>query len=51
MLVLPGDGDPSRGLISADSPLGWAILNCRPGNIAEIDAPAGMHSVTVELVE
>ncbi len=51
MLVLPGDGNPSRGLISADSPLGSAILYCRPGDTAEIDAPVGRHSVTVELID
>lgn len=50
-LVLPGGGHPARGLISADSPLGSVVLNCRPGTIAKIDAPGGRHSVTVELVD
>ena len=31
-LVFPGDGDPAQGWISADSPLGSAVLGCRPGD-------------------
>lgn len=49
-LVLPGEGDPARGWISADSPLGSAILNCRAGDTVEIDAPGGRRRVVVESV-
>ena len=34
-IVFPGDGDPSDGSISADSPLGRALLGARPGDLVE----------------
>jgi transcription elongation GreA/GreB family factor len=46
-LVFPGDGDPAQGWISADSPLGSAILGCVPGDRVEVTAPAGRRLVTV----
>jgi transcription elongation factor GreA len=46
-IVFPGDGDPSRGRISADSPIGAAVLGARPGDVVEVRAPAGPWSVTV----
>jgi transcription elongation GreA/GreB family factor len=46
-LVFPGDGDPAQGCISADSPLGSAILGCVPGDRVEVTAPAGPRLVTV----
>jgi transcription elongation GreA/GreB family factor len=46
-LVFPGDGDPAQGCISADSPLGSAILGCVPGDKVEVTAPAGRRLVTV----
>jgi transcription elongation GreA/GreB family factor len=46
-LVFPGEGDPSRGLISADSPLGAAIVGKRTGDIVEVDAPVGRWTATV----
>ncbi len=50
-LVFPGDGDPARGWISADSPLGSAVLGCEPGDRVEVIAPAGRRIVTVLSVE
>ena len=50
-LVYPGDGDPAQGWISADSPLGAAVLGCRPGDSVEVTAPAGPRVVTVLAVE
>jgi transcription elongation GreA/GreB family factor len=50
-LVFPGDGDPARGWISADSPLGSAVLRCEPGDRVEVIAPAGRRIVTVLSVE
>jgi transcription elongation GreA/GreB family factor len=50
-LVFPGDGDPAQGCISADSPLGSAILGCVPGDRVEVTAPAGRRLVTVVSVE
>jgi transcription elongation GreA/GreB family factor len=46
-LVFPGEGDPSRGLISADSPLGAAIVGKRTGDDVEVDAPVGRWTATV----
>lgn len=46
-LVFPGDGDPAQGWISADSPLGSAVLRCVPGDRVEVTAPAGPRIVTV----
>ena len=51
VLVFPGDGDPARGWISADSPLGSAVLGCEPGDKVEVRAPAGQRVVTVLSVE
>ena len=50
-LVFPGDGDPGQGWISADSPLGAAVLGCEPGDRVEVTAPAGRRVVTVLSVE
>ena len=50
-LVFPGDGDPAQGWISADSPLGSAVLGCEPGDTVEVSAPAGRRVVTVVSVE
>jgi transcription elongation GreA/GreB family factor len=50
-LVYPGDGDPARGWISADSPLGSAVLGCGPGDRASVSAPAGQRVVSVLSVD
>jgi hypothetical protein len=50
-LVFPGDGDPVQGWISADSPLGAALLGRTPGDTVEVDAPVGRRVVTVLSVE
>ena len=50
-LVFPGDGDPAQGWISADSPLGTAVLGCGPGDRVEVEAPAGRRVVTVLSIE
>ena len=50
-LVFPGDGDPTQGWISADSPLGSAVLGRLPGERVEVAAPAGRRLVTVLSVE
>jgi transcription elongation GreA/GreB family factor len=46
-LVLPGDGDPTRGWVSADSPLGAAVTGRRAGDEVEVVAPAGSWRATV----
>ncbi len=50
-IVFPGDGDPSSGCISADSPLGEALLRATPGDVVEVSAPAGRWSVTVLAID
>jgi hypothetical protein len=50
-LVFPGDGDPVQGWISADSPLGAAVMGCKPGDQTEVAAPAGSRVVSVLSVE
>jgi len=50
-LVFPGDGDPAQGWISADSPMGSAVLGCEPGDRVEVIAPSGRRVVTVLSVE
>jgi transcription elongation GreA/GreB family factor len=50
-LVFPGDGDPVQGWISADSPLGSAVMGCAPGDRVEVMAPAGPRVITVLSVE
>lgn len=46
-LVFPGEGDPLQGWVSADSPLGEALLGARAGDTVEVEAPAGTWSVAV----
>jgi transcription elongation GreA/GreB family factor len=46
-LVLPGDGDPARGWVSVDAPLGAALAGRRAGERALVDAPAGGWVVSV----
>ena len=50
-LVFPGDGDPAEGWISADSPLGAALMGRAPGDRVEVMAPAGPRVITVLSVE
>ena len=49
-LVFPGDGEPAQGWISADSPLGSAVLGRRPGDVVEVAAPAARRAVTLVAV-
>jgi transcription elongation GreA/GreB family factor len=50
-LVLPGDGDPSRGWLSIDSPVGLAVMGCRAGDRAIVRAPGGDWPILVAAVE
>lgn len=50
-LVFPGDGDPTQGWISADSPLGAAVMGASPGAQVAVLAPVGRRIVTVLSVE
>jgi transcription elongation factor GreA len=50
-IVFPGDGEPTRGWISADSPLGAAIIGAKAGDVVDVDAPIGRWRATVISVE
>lgn len=50
-LVIPGDGDPAKGRVSAESPLGRAIYGRRAGDIVEVNAPDGAWTATILSVE
>ena len=50
-LVIPGDGDPAFGWISADCPVGAALLGARAGEFVTVHAPAGPRALLVERVE
>ena len=46
-IVFPGEGEVDKGWVSADSPLGLALLGASAGDVVHVDAPAGPWSVTV----
>jgi transcription elongation GreA/GreB family factor len=50
-IVLPGDGDPANGWLSADSPLGTAVIGRRAGDTVVVRAPAGPREVRIVAVE
>lgn len=50
-IVFPGDGEVDKGWVSADSPLGLALLGAAVGDVVNVDAPAGQWSVTVVSVD
>lgn len=50
-IVFPGDGDPEQGWISADSPLGAAVLGARAGDVVDVVAPVGRWPVTILAVD
>ena len=50
-VVAPGEGDPERGWLSADAPLGGAILGRRAGDRALVPAPGGAWAVEIVGVE
>ena len=50
-LVAPAESDPRRGRVSADSPVGPALVGRRPGEVVAVDTPAGRrrwHIVDIE---
>lgn len=50
-IVGAAEADPSEGKISNESPLGKALLNHKPGDKVQVDAPAGSFWVTIIKVE
>lgn len=50
-LVLPLAGDPRRGLIAVDSPLGRALMGSKAGDEVTVAGPAGPTTVAVDAVD
>jgi Transcription elongation factor, GreA/GreB, C-term len=50
-LVIPGEGNPSEGCVSVDSPVGRAIYRRHAGDDVRVDAPGGVWYATVVSVE
>jgi transcription elongation GreA/GreB family factor len=50
-IVAPGEGDPERGWLSADAPLGAAILGRRAGDRPLVEAPGGAWAVEIARIE
>jgi len=50
-LVLPGDGDPSLGWVSIESPLGAAVAGRRTGDRTRVVAPGGDWHAAIVAVE
>ena len=46
-IVGAAEANPAQGRISNESPLGKALLNRKPGDRVQVDAPAGSFVVTV----
>lgn len=46
-IVGAAEANPRAGKISNESPLGKALLNHRPGDVINVDAPGGSFKVTV----
>ena len=51
VVVPPGTGDPQAGRISADSPLGAALLGRRAGEEVDVQAPAGAWRAKIVAVD
>lgn len=50
-LVGPDESDPSRGLVSFQSPLGRALMKKRVGDVVTVARPAGAVEVEITRVE
>ena len=50
-IVGAAEADPAKGRISNESPLGKALLNKKPGDQVQVDAPGGVFVVIVLKVD
>lgn len=50
-IVGPGEVSPREGKISPQSPVGSALMDRRPGDVVEVQTPAGAHTFRVEKIE
>ena len=51
VIVSPVEADPSRGHISAASPIGGALIGHKAGDSVSVKTPAGARSFTVQTIE
>lgn len=50
-IVGSAESDPINGYISADSPIGKALIGCKKGDIVKVSAPAGDIEYKVSNIE
>lgn len=50
-VVGPGEVNLREGKISAQSPVGSALMNKRPGEVVEVATPAGAKTYRIDLIE
>ena len=50
-IIGEAESDPLKGKISYQSPLGKALLDCKPGEIVEFEAPGGKTEVEIIKIE
>jgi len=50
-IVGPGEVKPREGRISAQSPVGKALLDRRVGEVVEVETPAGSHTFRIETIQ
>ncbi len=50
-IVGAAEANPAAGKISNESPLGKALLNHKPGDIVQVEAPAGSFAVKIVKVK
>lgn len=50
-LTVPQESDPVAGKISAESPIGRALLGHQPGDVVDVETPDGMVSYRILKIE
>jgi transcription elongation factor GreA len=50
-IVGPLEAAPNKGRVSNESPLGRALMNHKPGDSVDVNAPAGVRSVRIVSIE
>ena len=49
-IVIPTEADPSKGLISSQSPLAQALVNKKAGNSVEVETPIGKTTYKIKSI-
>jgi transcription elongation factor GreA len=50
-IVGPGEVSPRQGRISLQSPIGRALADRRPGEVVDVETPAGIHTYRIQRIE